>query len=147
MCDAVVASLSEKDFPRCGAAIRRAGHRPQLPEPLRAAGDTLRRALTAQPLDPPSRKQLAVDAGAQRALKFLIDSREVVEISSDLVMDAAVVADATAKVKAFVARNGPATVSDLRQFLGGSRRIVVPLLEYLDRTFVTVRRGDRRALR
>ena len=40
-----------------------------------------------------------------------------------------------------------ATVSELRQSLGSNRRVVVPLLEYLDRTFVTVRRGDKRALR
>ena len=30
---------------------------------------------------------------------------------------------------------------------GASRRIVVPLLEYLDRTFVTLRQGDKRTLR
>ena len=57
------------------------------------------------------------------------------------------VAHATAQVKAFVAKHGPATVSELRQSLGSSRRVVVPFLEYLDRTFVTVRHGDRRALR
>jgi hypothetical protein len=38
-------------------------------------------------------------------------------------------------------------VSELRQVLGSSRRVVVPLLEYLDRTFVTIRRGDKRILR
>ena len=145
--DAVVASLCESGFSRSGTVIQRASHRAQLPDPLRAAGERLRRALSAQPFEPPSRKELAPDPASQRALKFLIESREVVEISSDLVMDAAAVADATERVKAFVARNGPATVSDMRQFLGSSRRVVVPLLEYLDRTFVTVRRGDKRALR
>jgi len=145
--DALIAALSEQGFARSGSIIQRASHRAQLPEPLRAAGETLRRGLTARPLEPPSRKELTPDAASQRALKFLIDSGEVVEINTELVMSAAAVAQATAQVKAFVATNGPATVSDLRQSLGSSRRVVVPFLEYLDRTFVTVRHGDKRALR
>jgi selenocysteine-specific elongation factor len=145
--DALVASLAEQGFTRAGSNIQRASHRAQLPEPLRAAGETLRRALSARPLEPPSRKDLTPDAASQRALKFLIESGEVVEVSTELVLSAAAVGQATAQVKAFIARHGPATVSDLRQSLGSSRRVVVPLLEYLDRTFVTVRRGDKRALR
>jgi selenocysteine-specific elongation factor len=145
--DALVASLGEQGFTRAGSVVRRASHRAQLPEPLRAAGETLRRRLTAQPLEPPSRKELTPDASAQRALKFLIENGEVVEISAELVLSAAAVAQATAQVKAFLAKNGPATVSELRQSLGSSRRVVVPFLEYLDRTFVTVRHGDKRGLR
>jgi selenocysteine-specific elongation factor len=145
--DSLVAGLSEQGFTRAGSIIQRASHRAELPEPLRAAGKTLRRALSAQPLEPPSRKELTPDASSQRALKFLIERGEVIEISTELVLSAAAVGQATAQVKAFLAKNGPATVSDLRQSLGSSRRVVVPFLEYLDRTFVTVRHGDKRALR
>jgi selenocysteine-specific elongation factor len=145
--DALVASLTGQGFARSGSIIQRRSHRAQLPESLRAAGETLRRALSIQPLEPPSRKELTPDGASQRALKFLIESGEVVEISAELVLSAAAVSQATAHVKAFVVKHGPATVSDLRQSLGSSRRVVVPLLEYLDRTFVTVRNGDKRALR
>jgi selenocysteine-specific elongation factor len=145
--DALIASLSDEGFARSGSVIQRASHRAQLPEPLRAAGETLRRTLSAQPLEPPSRKELTPDVASQRALKFLVESGEVIEISAELVLSASAVAQATAHVKAFIAKHGPATVSDLRQRLGSSRRVVVPFLEYLDRTFVTVRHGDRRALR
>jgi selenocysteine-specific elongation factor len=145
--DALIAQVCEGGFVRSGSVIRRASHRAQLPDPLRTTGETLRRALSAQPLEPPSRKELTPDVPSQRALKFLIDSGEVIEISAELVLSAAAVAQATAHVRAFVAKHGPATVSELRQSLGTSRRVVVPLLEYLDRTFVTVRLGDKRALR
>ena len=145
--DAVIASVCERGYARSGSNIHRVTHRAQLPEPLRAAGDTLRQVLAAQPMDPPSRKQLAPDAASQRALRFLIESGEVVEVSTDIVMSAASVAQASAQVRAFIAQHGPATVSELRQAVGASRRIVVPLLEYLDRTFVTLRQGDKRALR
>ena len=145
--DALIASLGDEGFARCGSVIQRASHRAQLPEPLRAAGERVRRALSAQPLEPPSRKELTPDASSQRALRFLIESGEVIEISTELVLSAAAVGQAIAQVKAFLAKQGPATVSELRQSLGSSRRVVVPLLEYLDRTFVTVRQGDKRALR
>ncbi len=145
--DSLIAAMCEHGFARSGSSIQRPSHRAQLPDPLRAAGETLRQALAAQPLEPPSRKELAPDAASQRALKFLIESGEVLEITSELVLSTAAVAQATAQVKAFVTQHGPATVSHLRQALGSSRRVVVPLLEYFDRTFVTVRRGDKRALR
>jgi selenocysteine-specific elongation factor len=145
--DAVVAGVCERGFSRAGSIIHRVAHRAQLPEPLRAAGDALRQALAAQPLDPPARKQLAPDVASQRALRFLIETGEIVEISPDLVLSAASVAQASAQVGAFLGEQGPATVSELRQVVGASRRIVVPLLEYLDRTFVTRRQGDKRTLR
>jgi len=47
----------------------------------------------------------------------------------------------------FISEKGPATVSELRQALGSSRRIMVPLLERLDRDGVTRRVGDKRSLR
>jgi len=145
--DSLIAAMCEQGFARSGSSIQRASHRAQLPDPLRAAGETLRQALAARPLDPPSRKDLTPDAASQRALKFLIESGEVLEITTELVLSTATVAKATEQVKAFVIQHGPATVSELRQVLGSSRRVVVPLLEYFDRTFVTVRRGDKRALR
>jgi len=46
----------------------------------------------------------------------------------------------------FISKNGPATVSELRQALETSRRITVPFLEKLDRQRVTRRIGDKRVL-
>jgi selenocysteine-specific elongation factor len=145
--DALIVVVCERGYARSGAAIHRVTHRAQLPEPLRAAGETLRQVLASQPMEPPSRKQLAPDAASQRALKFLIERGEAVEVSSDLVMSAAAVAQASAQLRAFIGQHGPATVSELRPVVGASRRILVPLLEFFDRTFVTLRQGDKRALR
>ena len=147
MFDALIAALCEREFVRVGSVVRRAAHRPALPEPLQAAGAKLGQTLAAKPLEPPSRKELTPDAVSQRALRFLIETGEVVEINAELVMSAPGVAHATEVVRTFIREHGPATVSDLRQALGTSRRVVVPLLEYLDRTFVTLRQGDKRTLR
>jgi selenocysteine-specific elongation factor len=145
--DPLIAELCAQDFVRVGSVVRRAAHRPALPGSLQAAGAKLTQTLAVKPVEPPSRKELTPDALSQRALRFLIETGEVVEINTELVMSAQAVAQATEAVRAFIREHGPATVSELRQALGTSRRVVVPLLEYLDRTFVTLRQGDRRALR
>ena len=145
--DPLVALLCERGFVRTGTVIRRASHRAELPQPLQAAGAKLRQALNAKPMDPPSRKELTPDPASQRAWRFLIDTGEVVEISTDLVMTAQAMREATDLVRTFIGQHGPATVSDLRQALGSSRRVVIPLLEHLDRTFVTLRQGDKRTVR
>jgi hypothetical protein len=93
-------------------------HRAALPESLRAAGAELREALATRPLDPPSRKELTSAPSAQQALRFLIETGEVIEVSTDVVMTARSVADAAQLVRSFIAVHGPATVSELRQVLG-----------------------------
>lgn len=52
-----------------------------------------------------------------------------------------------AAVIQFIRERGPATVSDLRQTVGTTRRIMVPFLERLDRDGVTTRQGDKRLLK
>ncbi len=98
-------------------------------------------------LDPPSRKDLAPDPGSQQALRFLIQTGEVAEINAEIAMSIDNLKRATEMVRQFIRAKGPATTSDLRQMLGNSRRVVIPLLEKLDRDGVTLRQGDRRVLR
>jgi selenocysteine-specific elongation factor len=50
------------------------------------------------------------------------------------------------QVAEFISKNGPSTVSQLRQALRSSRRVMVPLLERLDRDGITQRAGDKRML-
>ena len=47
----------------------------------------------------------------------------------------------------FLREHTTATASEVRQALGTSRRIVIPLLERLDKDGVTRREGDKRRLR
>jgi selenocysteine-specific elongation factor len=118
-----------------------------LPPPLQAAAAKLRTTLAAKPFDPPSRKQLAPDSFSQQALRFLIETGEIVEINAEVVMVAESLKRMTELIRQYIRNNGPATVSDLRQAVGCSRRIIVPLLERLDRDGVTTRNGDVRTLR
>ena len=145
--DALAADLCAGDFVRVGAAIRRVTHHPALPAQLQAAGAKLRSALAAKPFDPPSRKELAPDPISQQALRFLIATGEAVEINMEVLMTSESVSRATELIRQYLLEHGPATVSELRQTLGSSRRVIVPLLERLDRDGVTLRRDDKRSLR
>ena len=145
--DAVVAELCKRDFVRVGTAIRRMSHMPVLPPKLQAAGAKIRAMLAEKPLDPPSRKDLAPDTSSQQALRFLIETGEVAEINVEIVMAIDSMKRATEMIRQFIRAKGPATTSDLRQMLGNSRRVAIPLLERLDRDGVTLRQGDKRALR
>ena len=51
-----------------------------------------------------------------------------------------------ATIAAFLQKHGTATVSQLRQEIQTSRRIMVPMLELLDAQKVTRRAGDKRVL-
>jgi selenocysteine-specific elongation factor len=50
------------------------------------------------------------------------------------------------QVRNYIEKNGQATASELRQHLNTSRKVIMPLLERLDRDKVTRREGDFRTL-
>jgi hypothetical protein len=54
---------------------------------------------------------------------------------------------AFALIREHLRARGFASVSELRQVLNTSRRVMVPLLEKLDRERTTLRQGDKRILR
>ena len=145
--ESLVADLCEGDFVRKGSVIARASHRPTLPAHLQPAKKRIREALLRQPFDPPSRKAIEADPQARQVVRFLIENGDVTELASDVVLLRKSFERMKSQVAEFISKNGPATVSELRQAVGSSRRIMVPLLERLDRDGVTIRAGDKRRLR
>jgi selenocysteine-specific elongation factor len=144
--EALIADLCVKDFVRKGSAIARLSHRPLLPAELQAVERKIREALSGKPFDPPPRREIETDRHAQQVLRFLTETGDLSEIGSDVVLLRENFERMKHGVADFIARNGPATVSELRQALGSSRRVMVPLLERLDRDGVTRRVEDRRML-
>jgi selenocysteine-specific elongation factor len=145
--ESLLRHLSENGFERVGKSVRRRTHRPSLPRELQSVGSTIRAALLARRFDPPSRKELAPTAQAQEALRFLCDTGEVLRLSDDVVLSASAFAEMKERVTANLRARGAASTSELRQMLGTTRRILVPLLEHFDRIGLTNRQGDRRSLR
>jgi selenocysteine-specific elongation factor len=147
MFESLAADLCEGDFVRKGSVIARASHRPMLPAHIQPVEKRIREALARQPFDPPSRKAIESDTQIRQVVRFLIENGEVIEIASDVLLSRESFERMKSQVTEFISKNGPATVSELRQALGSSRRIMVPLLERLDRDGFTARVGDKRRLR
>ena len=145
--NALIAHLNAQEFVSARGAIKRRSHQPSLPPVLQDAGGKIRAALAARPFDPPSRKELIVDPGAQQALRFLNETGEVIVLNEDVLLSAEAFAEMKSRIAQALQGKGPATAGELRQMLGTTRRIVVPLLERCDRDGLTSRQGDRRILR
>jgi selenocysteine-specific elongation factor len=144
--EALMADLCSSDFIRKESIITRRSHRPALPAKLQPLAAKIHEDLSKKPFDPPPRRELERDPEERRAFKFLIESGKVIEISSDVVLLRENFERMKSVVGDFISKNGPVTVSELRQALGSSRRIVVPFLERLDREGFTRRVGDKRTL-
>jgi selenocysteine-specific elongation factor len=110
------------------------------------AGAAIRRMLAEKPFDPPSRKELAPDSFTQQALRFFLETGEVTEAGDDVVLSHETFEKMRDIVVDFIRSHGPATVGELRQALGSSRRVMVPFLERLDHDEVTRRVRDKRTL-
>ena len=145
--DELVAALTRQGFTLQGTTIRRATHRPELPPHLRAADQRLRDLFSQHPLDPPGRRELAPDEPSRQALRYLIQNADAVELGPEIVLGRDAFALVKRRIIAHLRRHGRATASELRQELGMHRRVLIPLLERLDRDGITTRDGDTRTLR
>jgi selenocysteine-specific elongation factor len=145
--ESLVADLCAGDFVRKGSAIARTSYRPTLPLHVQPVEKRIRGALAEHPFDPPSRKAVESDPQARQVVRFLIENGDVTVLALDVVLLRESFERMKSQVTEFISKNGPATVSQLRQALGSSRRVMVPLLERLDRDGVTRRAGDTRMLR
>ena len=141
----LIADLCRNGFIRRQNHIASNSHKPALPSHLRDVGEKLRR--TMQMPDPPARKNITENSTGRQALQFLIDAGEAIDVSPDLVLGAAQFYRCRLLVKQHLRKHGQATASELRTATDTTRRIMIPLLEKMDRDGVTVRRGNVRVLR
>ncbi len=103
-----------------------------------AEGQRLLGTFEAAPFSPPAPE--GPDAALVRSL---VREGALVDVDG-VVFAATALARARAMVVEALARAGRLTVADIRTLLGSTRKYVVPLCGWLDRTGVTRRRGDDR---
>ena len=70
----------------------------------------------------------------------------LVHIDADVYLHTSAEAEMRRRVADRLAGGGAATVAEIRDLLGTTRKYAVPLCEYLDRVGVTRREGDLRLL-
>jgi selenocysteine-specific elongation factor len=145
--DPFIAALVALGFVRSGRYIRWGAHRASLPPALQSAGAKLRAALAKNLIEPPNPGELAPGPVDRQALKFLLDTSEAIQLDEKAVLLMEAYEKLKNQIVAHLQKSGQATASDLRQITGTTRRILIPLLERLDREGVTRRNGDFRSLK
>jgi selenocysteine-specific elongation factor len=111
-----------------------------------AKASGLMRKFAANPFGPPSVKECQAEVG-EEVYNALIEMGELTAVSSDVVFRTKDYETMVAKVKSAIAQLGQATLAEVRDLLGTTRKYVQALLEHLDAIGVTMRNGEARRLK
>jgi selenocysteine-specific elongation factor len=141
--------LKTKKLVGDGKRIARADFKPRLSANQRKLKDQILDATKAAGFQPPDPAGFAAKAGGNAA--SLKDIYEVavaegllVRVTDDIYLHGDVAADMRAKLRDKLAGGAGATVAEIRDLLGTTRKYAIPLCEYLDRVGLTRRDGDLR---
>jgi selenocysteine-specific elongation factor len=130
--------------------IARSDFKPKLSANLRKLKDKVVAAFEAAGFQPPEPSSFAAQAGGNAAnLKDLFEvcvlEGFLVHVGGDVYLHSGAEAHMVRMVRDRLAAS-PATVAEIRDLLGTTRKFAVPFCEYLDRIGVTKREGDLRTL-
>lgn len=122
-------------------------YQPKLSDKQSALAQNIIKRFEENRFSTPTRGELlGENPGYQKILLFLLQQGELIELKEGILYrmeDFKVIAG---KIKDFIHKNGPSTVSQIREHLNISRKYAVPILEKLDELSITQREGDKRVL-
>ncbi|MEE2857827.1 MAG: selenocysteine-specific translation elongation factor [Planctomycetota bacterium] len=135
-----------------GGRILQPGREPEFSDTEQAALTSLREHYQQHLFDPARAEDLASTIGVEISLieklqAFLIDRGEVIRIASDVALSAEAIPGAVKKLAQLFESEGAFSASQAKDALGTTRKFAIPLLEYLDKSGWTRRKGDRREIR
>jgi selenocysteine-specific elongation factor len=127
------------------------GHEPKLSQGEKKLKLELAAAIKSGGFSPPEVAELAALAGSRATavpelLALLCEEQRVVEITSNLYLDADAESELRRRVRERLAGGATLTMSELRELMGTTRKYSVPIGEHLDRIGLTRRDGDARRL-
>jgi selenocysteine-specific elongation factor len=80
-------------------------------------------------------------------LEVMVKEGGILKVKEDLYFHLEAVDGLKSELIAFLKNNGEITTPQFKEMTGTSRKYTIPLIEYFDRTQITVRVGDTRVLR
>ena len=129
---------------QAGEHLCHQSHSITLPDRLQPLAKGILKTLSESPNEPPARKHFDTSQDTGDTIRCLIRMKKVTEIGPDLIVLTEAYDNMVQTIQSTIQQQGPSTVSALRQELGVSRRIAIPLLEKLDKEGRTIREGDTR---
>ncbi|HKA06174.1 MAG TPA: selenocysteine-specific translation elongation factor [Gemmataceae bacterium] len=132
-----------------GKRIARADFKPKLSANQRKLKDQIVDATRAAAFQPPDPAGFAAKAGGNAAslkdiYEVAIAEGLLVRVTDEIYLHADIAAEMRSRLQGKLAGGAGATVAEIRDLLGTTRKYAVPLCEYLDRVGLTRREGDLR---
>ena len=134
-----------------GEFVALEGFSPTLPDKLAKAGKVATERVLKAQFQPPSWEEALEGLGLNRdeafeLLAYLLEQGEFIRLKEDLILPKKTLERAKTRIQELIREKGPVGVGEVRDALGSSRKLVIPLLEYFDRVRFTRRIGDARTL-
>jgi selenocysteine-specific elongation factor len=144
--------INEKLIAKEENLLRLASHKVQLGGQEKTLMDKITKILGVQPLAPPDLKEIERQAGVARTrlsevLRLLERDGAVVRVTTDMYFLTTSIEQLRATLVKFLTEKGEMNAAAFRDLIGSSRKYTIPLLEYFDRTGLTIRIGDMRKLK
>ena len=143
----LINQLCKSGFTKKDTILSLDSHKASLPNHLTSSGKKIRILLDENPLEPPNPKEIINSENDEAALKFLLQTNEAIQLDEKVILLSKNYNEAVDKIRSYITQNGPATAADLRKALSSTRRVIIPLLEHLDKEGITFRSGDTRVLK
>ena len=143
----LIDQLCKSGFTKKDTILSIDSHKASLPNHLTSSGKKIRILLDENPLEPPNPKEIINSESDEAALKFLLQTNEAIQLDEKVILLSKNYNEAVDKIRSYITQNGPATAADLRKALSSTRRVIIPLLEHLDKEGITFRSGDTRVLK
>jgi len=124
-----------------GATVCLPSHQIKLTPAQQANIDAFLHSLAQNPYSPPSKLIPEPDL-----LNLLIERRQVVKVSSSVVLSASAYDEMVDRVTSLIRTEGKITLAEVRDLFNTSRKYAQAFLEYLDKKRITRRVGDERVL-
>jgi selenocysteine-specific elongation factor len=139
--------IAEKKIVQQGIYLCLPTHRPALSDRQKKLSQEILQKFASSPQSPPTKDEIQkLGEDYQEVLSFLTESGALVELKEGILFRTDDFERIKQQVVDFIKKRGDATVGQLREHLGTTRKYMVPIVEKLDQTGVTHREGDKRVL-
>ncbi len=124
-------------------------HRPALQQGQQKLKDTVVRLYAGGGLMPPTRREVLENSGVREKelaeiLQLLVREGVLVRLNDDLYYTAESMRDLSEQAVLFMQKHGELTIQGFKEQTGLTRKFLIPIFEYFDRTRLTIRMGDKR---
>jgi len=130
--------------------VRLKGHKVMLAQDQKETRQKLEAIYAKSGLQPPYFKEIKDEFSgntASEVLDVMVKDGRLLKVKEDLYFDRKAVDALAEKLVAFLKTHGEITTPQFKDMTGTSRKYTIPLIEYFDRSQITVRVGDSRVLR